>query len=229
MEPPAQRRGEAPPPKPPQAHRKPPRRHAKPPQARCKGAFLALTVSSPPSSQRTCTRPQPPSSALHKRADGGRGLRECAREPRGAPVRDIPRGADCRPSAPPLVSLSALTAVRHAAEGCPSAAPTGFVSQLEGFGRVAPAGLCDYGHGRTQGLVALAGLRTLGSGEGRPAGACPAARQLAKELDYRGIIPYPALHGIKRPRYREGPRCGKGPCSGKKPRWGKEPCWGSPL
>ena len=52
---------------------------------------------------------------------------------------------------------------------------------------VAPAGLRDYGHGRTQGLVAPAGLRTLGSGEGRPAGARPAARQLAKGLDYRGI------------------------------------------
>ena len=48
-------------------------------------------------------------------------------------MRDIPHGADCRPSAPPLVSLSALTAVRHAAEDCPSAVPTGFVSQLEGF------------------------------------------------------------------------------------------------
>ena len=52
---------------------------------------------------------------------------------------------------------------------------------------VALAELRDYGHGRTQGLVALAGLRTLGSGKGRPAGACPAARQLAKGLDYRGI------------------------------------------
>ena len=64
-------------------------------------------------------------------------------------MRDIPHGADCRPSAPPLVSLSALTAVRHAAEDCPSAVPTGFVSQLEGFGRVAPVGLRDCGHGRT--------------------------------------------------------------------------------
>ena len=53
--------------------------------------------------------------------------------------------------------------------------------------RVAPAGLRDCGHGRTQGLVALAGLRTLGSEKGRPAGACHAASQLAKELDYRGI------------------------------------------
>jgi len=79
---------------------------------------------------------------------------------------------------------------------------------------VAPAGLRNCGYGRTQGLVALAGLRTLGSGKGRPAGACPAARQLAKELDYRGIIPYPALHGIKRPRYRKEPLCGKGPCCG---------------
>jgi len=34
-------------------------------------------------------------------------------------------------------------------------------------------------------LVAPAGLRTLGSGEGRPAGACPAARQLAKERNLR--------------------------------------------
>ena len=145
MRPPAQRRGEKDTLKPPQAHRKHPRRHAKPPQARrkysqarCKGVSLALTVSPPPGSQRTCTRPQPPSSALHKRAGGGRGLRECAREPRGAPVRDIPRGADCRPSAPPLVSLSALTAVRHAAEDCPSAVPTGFVSQLEGFDKGRP-------------------------------------------------------------------------------------------
>ena len=130
---------------------------------------------------------------------------------------DIPQHPDCRPSAPPLVSLSALTAVHHAAEDCLSAVPTGFVSQLEGFGRVAPAGLRDCGHGRTQGLVALAGLRTLGSGKGRPAGACPAARQLAKGLDYRGIIPYPALHGIKRPH------CGKEPyCD-------KELCCGSPL
>ena len=63
---------------------------------------------------------------------------------------------------------------------------------------IAPAGLRDCGHGRTQGLVALAGLRTLGSGRGHPAGACPAARQPAKELDYRGIIPYPALHKDKR-------------------------------
>ena len=88
----------------------------------------------------------------------------------------------------------------------------------------APAGLRDCGHGRTQGLVAPAGLRTLGFEKGRPAGACPAASgQLAKELDYRGIIPYPALHGIKRPLYRKGPRCGKGPYCG------KEPCCGSPL
>ena len=43
---------------------------------------------------------------------------------------------------------------------------------------------------RTQGLVALAGLRTLGSEKGRPAGAYPAASgQLATELDYRSIIP----------------------------------------
>ena len=90
-------------------------------------------------------------------------------------------------------------------------------------GLVALAGLRDCGHGRTQGLVALAGLRTLGFEKGRPAGACPAARQLAKERNYRGIIPYPALHGIKRPLYRKGPRCGKGPYCG------KEPCCGSPL
>ena len=51
---------------------------------------------------------------------------------------------------------------------------------------VAPAGLRDCGHERTQGLVALAGLRTLGSGKGRPAGACPAANgQLAKERNRR--------------------------------------------
>ena len=79
---------------------------------------------------------------------------------------------------------------------------------------VTPAGLRDYGHERTQGLVALAGLRTLGFEKGRPAGACPAARQPANELDYRGIIPHPALHGIKRLRYRKGPLCGKGPCCG---------------
>ena len=54
------------------------------------------------------------------------------------PVGDIPRGTDCRPSAPPLVSLSALTAVRHAAEDYPSAVPTGFVSQLEGFDKGRP-------------------------------------------------------------------------------------------
>ena len=144
-------------------------------------------------------------------------------------MRDIPQHPDCRPSAPPLVSLSALTAVRHAAEGCLSAVPTGFVSQLEGFGRVAPAGLCDYGHGRTQGLVALAGLRTLGSEKGSPRWGLPRRQALAKELDYRGIIPYPALHGIKRPRYREGPRCGKGPYCGKEPCCGKEPLCGSPL
>ena len=77
--------------------------------------------------------------------------------------------------------------------------------------RVAPLGLRDCGYGRTQGLVALAGLRTLGFEKGRPAGAYPAARQLAKELDYRGIIPPPALHGIK------GPRCGKGLCCGSPP------------
>ena len=40
---------------------------------------------------------------------------------------------------------------------------------------VALAGLRDWGHGRPQGLVALAGLRTLGFEEGRPAGAYPAA------------------------------------------------------
>ena len=53
-------------------------------------------------------------------------------------MRDIPRGADCRPSAPPLVSLSALTAVRHAAEDYPSAAPTEFILRLEGFGKGRP-------------------------------------------------------------------------------------------
>jgi len=53
-------------------------------------------------------------------------------------VRDIPQHPDCRPSAPPLVSLSALTAVHHAAEDYPSAVPTGFVSQLEGFGKGRP-------------------------------------------------------------------------------------------
>ena len=41
--------------------------------------------------------------------------------------------------------------------------------------RVAPVGLRDCGHERTQGLVALTGLRTLGSEKGRPAGAYPAA------------------------------------------------------
>ena len=51
---------------------------------------------------------------------------------------DIPQHPDCRPSAPPLVSLSALTAVHHAAEDCLSAVPTGFVSQLEGFGKGRP-------------------------------------------------------------------------------------------
>ena len=65
-------------------------------------------------------------------------------------------------------------------------------SPLQGYApwaleRVAPLGLRDCGHGRTQGLVALAGLRTLGFGKGRPAGACPATRQLVKERNYRGI------------------------------------------
>nr|WP_314804425.1 hypothetical protein [uncultured Capnocytophaga sp.] len=36
---------------------------------------------------------------------------------------------------------------------------------------VAPLGLRDCGHGRTQGLGALTGLRTLGFEKGRPAGA----------------------------------------------------------
>ena len=91
----------------------------------------------------------------------------------------------------------------------------------------APAGLRDCGHGRTQGLVAPAGLRTLGSEKGRPAGACPATRQLAKKrttetrsATFEIAIPHPALHGIKRPRYRKGSRCGKGPCCGKEPRCG---------
>ena len=84
------------------------------------------------------------------------------------------------------------------------------------WGGIAPVGLLCVGGCLTQGLVALAGLRTLGFEKGRPAGAYTAAREL-KELDYRGIIPHPALHGIKGPCYR------KGPC------WGKEPLCGSPL
>ena len=82
---------------------------------------------------------------------------------------------------------------------------------------VAPVGLRNCGHGRPQGLVALTGLRTLGFEKGRPAGAYPAARQLVKELDYRGIIPHPALRGIKGPLYRKGLCCGK------------ETLFGSPL
>ena len=49
-----------------------------------------------------------------------------------------------------------------------------------GFGRVAPVGLLCMEGCLTQGLVALAGLRTLGFGKGRPAGAYPAARELPR-------------------------------------------------
>ena len=49
-----------------------------------------------------------------------------------------------------------------------------------GFEWVAPLGLRKCGHGRTQGLVALIGLRTLGFERGRPAGAYPAARELPR-------------------------------------------------
>ena len=86
-----------------------PSKHRKLPQARRKGALLALAGSR----QR-----------VPQRADEGRDLQERSASLGGASVRDTPQGADCRPSAPPLVSLSALTAVRHAAEDYPSAVPT---------------------------------------------------------------------------------------------------------
>ena len=101
-------------------------------------------------------------------------------------------------------------------EGRPCRALSSGAISYPGFGRpcrAAHPGLCRdrpcralyYLRWFTQGLVALAGLRTLGFEKGRPAGAYSAARQLAKELDYRGIMPHPALHGIK------GPRCGSPP------------------
>ena len=112
-------------------------------------------------------------------------------------LRDIGELADCRQWAPPLPSVSTLRDIGQCAEHETS--------------EDRPCRALYFFIQITQGLVALAGLRTLGFEKGRPAGAYSAARQLAKELDYRGIILQPALHGIK------GPRCGKGPCCGSPP------------
>ena len=63
---------------------------------------------------------------------------------------------------------------------------------------------------------------------GSPRWGLPRRQGTAKELDYRGIIPHPALRGIKGPRYREGPRWGKEPCFGKGPCCGKSRSAGHP-
>ena len=47
--------------------------------------------------------------------------------------------------------------------------------------RIAPVGLLVLIRSATQGLVALAGLRTLGFGTGRPAGACAAVESFSQE------------------------------------------------
>ena len=119
------------------------------------------------------------------------------------PVRDIPRGADCRPSAPPLVSLSSAhrvcVAIRGLWEGRPCRASIivgtdepRVWSPLQGYApwalrRVAPLGLAP------------------------PPGNWP--RSATSEI----VIPHPALHGIKGPRYRKEPLCGKGPYCGSPP------------
>ena len=129
-------------------------------------------------------------------------------------MRDIPRGADCRPSAPPLVSLSSAhrvcVAIRGLWEGRPCRASIivgtdepRVWSPLQGYapwalGRVAPLGLAP------------------------PPGNWP--RSATSEI----VIPHPALHGIKGPRYRKEPLCGKGPYCGKEPCCGKSSSAGHP-
>ena len=93
--------------------------------------------------------------------------------------------------------------------------------------RVAPVGLCIICYGLPRVWSPLQGYAPWAL-NGSPRWSLPRRQGTAKELDYRGIIPHPALRGIKEPRYREGPRWGKEPCFGKGPCCGKSRSAGHP-
>ena len=152
-------------------------------------------------------------------------------------MRDIPQHPDCRPSAPPLVSLSALTAVHHAAEDYPSAAPTEFILRLEGFDKGRPCRASGLWPRANPGFGCPCRATHPGLWKGSPRWGLPRRQATSQgaQPPGQGVQPSrsqyltPHYTRIKGPRYSKEPLCGKGPYCGKEPHCGSRPCRASGL